>query len=375
MNEWIDRKAALMLLGVKPQTLYAYVSRGRIAVQADPADSRRSLYSAEDVTALKTRRVRGRKPSSIAKSSMAWGEPAILTSISTAHHGKLYYRGQNAVDLARTATLEDVAALLWAVLPDQVSFASPESSLDNPFQALAAMVQNSEPILSRSRHRMAQDAQAVVGRLALSVGLPPSDASLDQRLAIAWNLDEIAAVQARQALILMADHDLNASTFATRVAASTGASMAASVLAGLCALSGPRHGGASAALLSLIQESEYAQPRAAVQRWLDHDAFLPGFGHPLYPSGDPRAVMMLEDINLDGLMLELRDTVADVTGMLPNCDFAMSALVRCGGFPASAPFTLFMLARSVGWCAHAMEQISTGALIRPRGLYEGLPVE
>lgn len=100
MNNWIDRKAALELLGVKAQTLYAYVSRGRVSTQPDPLDPHRSLYRHEDVAALASKRARGRSTAAISESSMVLGEPAIPTALSTAHHGKLYYRGKDAIELA-----------------------------------------------------------------------------------------------------------------------------------------------------------------------------------------------------------------------------------------------------------------------------------
>ena len=80
---------------------------------------------------------------------------------------------------------------------------------------------------------------------------------------------------------------------------------------------------------------------------------------------------MLDGVVLDPLMTRLRESVADKTGELPNCDFAMVALMRSCGLPSEAPFIMFMIGRSVGWCAHAIEQISEGNLIRPRGRYIG----
>jgi citrate synthase len=371
MNDWIDRKAALELLGVKAQTLYAYASRGRVSTQPDPCDPQRSLYRYEDVAALASKRARSRSTAAIAKNSMAWGEPSIPTLLSTAHHGKLYYRGQDAVELARTATLEDIAALLWSV-SQPVSFSSADCGVCNPFVALATMIAASASTLQRDRTRLCCDAADVVGLLASASGCAPSDDPVHTRLARVWGLSDTDAERVRQALVVMADHDLNASTFATRVAASTGASIAASVLAGLCALSGPRHGGASAAIMSLLEQAERDGPAVALTHWLDHGAALPGFGHPLYPGGDPRATLMLKDVTLDPLMTQLCEFVGKTTGELPNCDFAMAALVRCCGFPANAPFVMFMIGRSVGWCAHAIEQISDGVLIRPRGRYTGV---
>ncbi len=372
VDEWIDRETGLALLGVKAQTLYAYVSRGKISTQADPRDPRRSLYRHEDVAALATRRARGRKPAAIAEGSMAWGEPAIPTAVSTAQHGRLYYRGQDAIALARRATLEEAAALLWeAQVP--VTFDPAPCGERDAFVALAALVPVSESMLGRSRERLCRDAGQVVGLLLSAAGCAATDVPAHDRLARRWGLDEAGAARIRQALVAMADHDLNASTFAARVAASTGASMAANVLAGLCALSGPKHGGASGALMALLEQAGQAGVMRPFQDALDRGAGLPGFGHPLYPGGDPRGALMLENLILDPLMVQMRDLAADRTGLLPNCDFALAALVRTLGLPPEAPFILFMVGRSVGWCAHAMEQSLQGQLIRPRGRYIGPP--
>jgi citrate synthase len=142
MGAWLDRGEALARLGVRAQTLYAYVSRGRVGMRPDPADSRRSLYSAQDVDAIARRRARGRRPAAIAESAIAWGEPAISTSISTVIHGRPVYRGEDAVALSERATVEEVAALLWDV-QGPVRLAPPSRSADatggGPFAALAAL--------------------------------------------------------------------------------------------------------------------------------------------------------------------------------------------------------------------------------------------
>jgi hypothetical protein len=113
MTEWIDRTEALALLGVQPQTLYAYVSRGRIEVRRENTGARRSLYRAEDVAQLARRADASRKPSAIAAGSMAWGEASIITHISTVQRGRLIYRGEDAARFSASATLEDTARLLW----------------------------------------------------------------------------------------------------------------------------------------------------------------------------------------------------------------------------------------------------------------------
>lgn len=369
MKDWIDRAEALSLLGVKPQTLYTYVSRGLIEVRREP-NSRNSQYRAADVAALAGRRGRSRSPSAVAAGSMAWGEPSVATAISTIHRGRLIYRGLDAVDLSQHATLEAAARLLWGSA-GEVGFAIPVTSIGDPFQALAALVAASHASIGRSSERLARDAQAAIARIAASCGMDPGQGPLHAALGTLWSLTAAEADLVRQALVLLADHELNASAFAARVAASTGAPITACLLAGLSTLSGPKHGGASAALLRLLDEAAAIGPQTAVQGWLDRHGFLPGFGHPLYPQGDVRAAALAPRIATEPLMRELQDLVLDLTGTLPNIDFALTALARAMRLPPSAPFTIFLLGRSVGWAAHALEQAREGALIRPRARYKG----
>jgi citrate synthase len=371
MSEWVDRAAALATLKVRPQTLYAYVSRGRIGMRPDPDDPRRSLYRADDIAALVERRTRGRRPSDIAASAFAWGEPAIATAISTIRRGRLIYRGKDAVELARTATAEQAAALLWQ--SEAVSFPAERTGkvADNPFLALAALAGSDDAMLGRSADRWRADASTCIAALAVSLGAATGAGALHERLAAGWSADTAAVQTVRKALVLMADHELNASAFATRVAASTGASMAASLLAGLCTLSGPRHGGAGEALLGLLAEADRLGVGKAIAGWLARDHYLPGFGHPLYPNGDPRAAALLEDLPIDRALMELQNAVLAATGLPPNIDFALAALARAHSLGEDAPFRLFALGRAIGWAAHAMEQVAQGGLIRPRARYQG----
>jgi citrate synthase len=369
MQEWLDRPDALRILGVKPQTLYAYVSRGLIEARRHP-DRRQSLYRSEDVKALASKQGRSRKLAAVAAGSMAWGEPSVTTTICTVHRGHLIYRGVDAVALSRDATLERTARLLWDT-GDESGFDVPSPSTDTPFLALAALVPESEASTGRGNERLCRDARTAISHLAAACGVPPGAAPLHTGLARLWSLDARGASLVRQALILLADHELNASTFATRVAASTGAPIAACLLAGLSVLSGPRHGGASAALLRLVDEAAGTSPQEAVRTWLDRDGSLPGFGHLLYPNGDVRARALAGMLPPDPLMQSLQDCALDATGALPNIDFALTLLARALDLPKSAPFTIFLLGRSVGWAAHAMEQARHGKLIRPRAQYEG----
>ncbi|CDX23531.1 Citrate synthase [Mesorhizobium sp. ORS 3324] len=376
MSEWLTREEALARLNVRPQTLYAYVSRGRIGMRPDEADPRRSQYRADDIAALATRRACGRSPQAIAESAFAWGEPAITTAISTVLHGRLVYRGQDAVALATTATLEETAGLLWAS-DAPVSFASltvstvRESGTPTAFARLSALAAEGWPSLGRRPAMLEQDGASATSVLATSLGAGPGAAPVHERLARGWSVDAAGADLIRKALVLLADHELNASTFAARVAASTGAPIAACLLAGLATLTGPRHGGAGTAAIALVVDAERLGPDEAITRWLAHDRPLPGFGHQLYPEGDPRGEALLPDVEIDDGLLRLRDAVLAATGLHPNVDFALAALTRSLRLPADAPLRLFALARSVGWTAHAIEQVTSNRPIRPRARYDG----
>lgn len=123
--------------------------------------------------------------------------------------------------------------------------------------------------------------------------------------------------------------------------------------------------------MMLGEDAQRLRPDAAVGRWLGHDRPLPGFGHPLYPDGDPRAEPLLAAIDVDDGLSRLCDAAFAATGMRPNVDFALAALTRSLRLPSDAPFRLFALGRSVGWAAHAVEQVTSSGLIRPRARYQG----
>lgn len=369
MTEWIDRAAALARLGLKPQTLYAYVSRGLVGMRPDPADPRRSLYRVDDIEGLRLRAGRGRGRAAVASGTMAWGEPTLETAISTVHHGQLFYRGHDAATLANTATWEEVAALLWDG-GEPVTLA-PADTPDEPFAALAALVPGGYPTPGRAKARLLGDAQAAIGALASALGANASPAPLHERLARGWKVPTLAD-PLRRALVLLADHELNPSSFTVRVAASTGASIAAALLAGLSALSGPRHGTAGIDALLLLRDAERRGAQAAVVRCLGNGGPLPGFGHPLYPSGDPRAAALLAALPAQAPFADVCREALDTTGAHPNVDFALAVLTLVGNLPDDTSFRLFALARSAGWIAQAIEQVERGGLIRPRARYLGV---
>ncbi|MEJ1166950.1 citrate synthase [Variovorax sp. CCNWLW186] len=377
---WLPAAEALELMQVRPQTLYASVSRGRIRAKPDAADPRRSLYNRDDVQRIAAR-TRGRRSSeAVASEAIQWGEPVLSSGVSTVAEGRLWYRGQDACLLAEHATLEDVAGLLWESAPPRfactaslpVSNTKQATSLQAGLLALAARAAVDPPSRGRSRAVLQAEAAEAIGTLANALLGPASSAALPlhARLAAAWRRPK-AADALRRALVLMADHELNASTFAARVTASTGASMAACLLTGLSTLTGPLHGGAAAAVQALVRSAAASGSEPAVREWLAHDRPLAAFGHPLYPQGDARCAALLAGIELPPVFAELRAAGERLLGEAVNIDFALVAMAAVHKLPADAPFTLFALARTVGWTAHVLEQQATGQLIRPRARYTG----
>jgi citrate synthase len=382
MTDWLSTEEALTRLRVRPQTLYAYVSRGRVRAEPDPVEPRRSRYRASDVAALTERKARGRKAADVAIGAIAWGEPVLASAITTVREGRLYYRGQDAVRLSETATLEEVARLLRGGLglpPDEGQTAPPGAAAQSrAFAAFALRADADPPAQGRSADDLASEAARLLDLMAAAVAGPEGHVqreeeagAIHERLGRAWRAPRETWDAIRRALVLLADHELNASTFAARVTASTGASLAAAALAGLAALSGPRHGGMAARVEAFANEAAHVGWRKAVAPGEPP----PGFGHALYPDGDPRAVALLAAIEVPAPLVALRREVEAASGQRANVDFALVALRQSLGLPAEAPFALFALSRTAGWLAHAIEQIDTGALIRPRARYVGVAPE
>jgi len=365
----------MVRLRVRPQTLYAYVSRGRLRAEPEPADPRRSRYRASDVAALAERQGRGRKAADVARAAIAWGEPVLTSAITTIQDGELFYRGRNVRDLARVETLESVARLLRGGLGDPPSAVQKaptgRSAKARAFAALALRVGSDGPAAGRAAEDLAGEAAELLDLMAAALLGEEEEGPLHERVGRAWRAPREAWDLLRQALVLLADHELNTSAFAARVAASTGSSLAASLLAGLSALSGPRHGGAAEDVEAFAAAVAKNGPAKAIAAWQALRGYAPGFGHALYPDGDPRAAVLLEAFEAPAPLMAARRAVEEETGRLANIDFALAALRQALELPAEAPFVLFALARSAGWAAHAMEQLESGQLIRPRARYVG----
>lgn len=376
VKNWITQEEACDALGVRKQTLYAYVSRGQIEVRWDPQHVSRKLYRGSDISALLKKRDQGRARKSIAASTMAWGEPIISTSISTIVRGRLYYRGKDAIELSANTTVEEVARLLWdsvelPYFPTFESLSGVGSARARAYATMGIAAVEGESACPPDVDSMRAEAARLVGQLASSfVELPANKDPLHMRIACAWKCERHADLL-RRALVLLADQELTTSTFAARVAASTGASLGACALAGLAALSGRLHGDATVRVQALLDDARRMGTENGVQLWLSRDTLLPGFGHELYPQGDPRASALLAAFKPSEEIRAVIAYVDSTTGLKPSIDVALVALAEHCQLPEGAAFSLFAVGRCVGWMAHCIEQSLSGSLLRPRAHYIG----
>jgi citrate synthase len=392
---------ACALLGVKRETLYAYVSRGAIRCVQRPGEKRRS-YVAEDVERVAQRSAARKGHAAVAAGALGWGEPVLDSAITSIRDGALFYRGTPVLSLVeRRATFESVADLLWQSPAGERWTRAPSRALGatslpslTPVHRLVARVSELTTMdqtprrgadNERDEARALMDAliDAVTQRSAAKRKRPdgeriaeavtrwfaPSLAS-DRRRA-----DEaVTAVEA--ALILCADHELNASTFAARVAASTGCDLLRSVGAALYVFTGSRHGGAPSELESLVATLPPSREKIArfVAQRLTEGRSIEGFGHKLYPKGDPRCPPLLalaRAISGPSVVHTLAEVASEATGLAPSLDFGLVALATALGAERGAASALFALGRVAGWSAHVFEQRASPSLLRPRARYVG----
>jgi citrate synthase len=249
-------------LGVGLATIYAYASRGLLTSTPDDDGGRRHRYAADDVRTLKTRRdtLRGRgSPQAV---PVSWGTPVLDSELCLIVDGALYFRGVDAVRLARSARLEQAASLLWGC-PDLTAFQSEQSARSpagpNPItrclMALALAAESDASAKARTPEARWRVGARILKLMTAAMGGVSGDAPIHRRLAAGWGRNQPSAVETiRQSLVLCAEHELNASAFTVRCAASTGASLYHAVMAGLCALTGPKHGAATVGAGKLIDE-------------------------------------------------------------------------------------------------------------------------
>jgi citrate synthase len=330
--------------------------------------------------------------------------PILESSISLIDAGRLYYRGHDAVTLSRTRSIAEVASLIWNgsfqgnVFNKPLSLKGEGFGVRVGFRATATL-----PFVTRAQALLAtwsaQDPAAfdlqpagvmrtgwrilnLLTRVAAATAAAPRESTtIDATLADAWGVKARGVDLIRAALILCADHELNVSSFTARCVASAGSHPYAVVIAGLAALEGTKHGGASVraeAMLASVRRTR--DPRIALVERLRRGESIDGFGHPLYPNGDPRATALITLMRERyarsaelAFVLDLAEAGSDAVREEPNLDFALAALSRVLRLPPGSALTLFAIGRTIGWIGHAIEQYATGQLIRPRARYAGPP--
>ncbi len=371
-----DADKVCQLVGISADTLYAYVSRGLIRKIPHPQDGRKSLYHSGDLEALKTRKSKGRSRKDVATSTIDWGEPVLKSAITEIRDQKIYYRGQDATTLSTTHGFEHVFELLVgekfrgpAPAVDAINYAIPPDW--QPIQRLTLMLAFESGNLgskggTQTARRLLRQAALVVA----NIHKDDPNCSIAQIVSNAWGTHLDAPRIIEQALVLCADHELNASTYAARVAASAGANLPAALLAGAATLSGDMHGGmtnqarAWADKLRLAKSSEREHLLPVVSS-------PPGFGHPFYKNGDPRALALLDACGSPIDWMMVTNFVQEQTGTAPTLDFGLAMVEAHLNLPRGCGLGIFALGRMAGWIAHIFEQRKKGKLIRPRAMFSG----
>ena len=434
MTEWIGAAEAAQRLGIKPASLYSYVSRGVLTPRRGP-DGRASLFDAAEIEDL----ARRGKP----RRGAGGAELVIESELTEIADDRLRFRGHDAIALATSRSFEEVASLLWTGSFDDPSARGPWRATGEAIAAgtaaQAALPPDTYPlerlqvivpaVAATDRLRLHLDRPAVIaaasGLIAAMADCLPAagpDAAVagddsaalagdnsaavagddgaalagDDSAALAGD-DSIAGRLAtklcqrrpsaglvaalRAALVLAADHELAASTLAARVAASVRADPYAVVGTGLGTMSGALHGGASlGAEVLLASASGPADAPRVVGELLRRGERIPGLGHFVYQTGDPRAMLLLDLIRAaapDSGRLAVAEAVLAEAGRralpAPNIELALAVLASVAGMVPGAGEAVFAVARTAGWLAHALEEYARATPIRPRGVYIGHP--
>lgn len=414
----VDAREAARILGVKVATLYSYASRGR--VRSFPSGlHREKRYLRDDLARLRHLADARLGHEAVAAGALRWGEPVLSSALTEIRPDGPWYRGHAVLELARTARFEAVAELLWTgtlpastpawIRPRRLPSGIPRAP-DSPIDALIAGLS-----AVRFARRQAHEAGAssrrgpgraragrhsagplaepsppelvwtFVGLVAAACGRRPADVLAAPDIAGGVQRALGAPVRGAHvleaALVASADHELNVSSFAARVAASTGADLEACLLAALAAFSGPRHGAESMRVQALVEETGRPErARSTLLARMRRGEALPGFGHRLYPAGDPRGPFLLSLALHPGRptrpLATLQALVAEATRLglgVPNLDVGLLAVAHALRLPPWAGQVLFCVGRSAGWIAHVAEQRTSGELLRPRARYVGSP--
>jgi citrate synthase len=385
------------MLGVNVTTIYAYVTRKRIRSTVVPGARERRYWKA-DIDRLRNKEHDGKA---------VIGELPAESEITLITERGPYYRGQSAVDLSRTATLEQVAALLWdadeaatfgeqlPVMPREFAAllkAMPDASTVDRASALFPFFEQANPsAYDLSPGGMARTGAQIMRLFAALIlrSSKPSTRPLHEQIGGAAPLDRAMTDLIRRLLVLAADHGFEQGTYAVRATASTGVTPWRSVLTGLSIATGRRSrfghfDGLRRFVAEILTDPD---PLLPVIRRIKDAETVPGFDSPVYAGGDPRGLALLEACReaLDGDPAFARfqaalDLVAELKGEQPNFAIVSTFVTsRLGAglnqvdhrFAMGASSTPFLLGRSAGWIAHAIEQYGRGETERRPLLYKG----
>ncbi|HEX8154182.1 MAG TPA: citrate synthase family protein [Thermoanaerobaculia bacterium] len=390
---FITAAEASKQLGVNRSTLYAYVSRGYIRSEPVPGKPRERRYSREDVERLRSRTDERRDPEKAARHALRWGLPILESEITLIANGRVYYRGHDACELARTRSIEDVVSLIWTGEFGADIFSGPLHVVAGgrvadplPFinraQSMLPLVAARDALAFDLRPKaVAQTGWGILNLLtSVAAESRELEPTVEETLQKHWNVKSPhAADLMRAAMIASADHELNVSSFTARCVASAGSNPYSVVVAGLAAIEGTKHGGATERVEALFDAAKKpGNPRKAFSDRLRRGETVEGFGHQLYPNGDPRAQLLLELLAERlpkskelAFAREVAKAGEELLGEKPTVDFALVALTRALALPPGTALTLFALGRSIGWIGHAIEQYAQESMIRPRARYVG----
>ena len=346
-SRYLSAKEACAELGIRPQTLYAYVSRGLIRSETGDQRQRTRQYYREDIERIRRHKELRAHPEVAAEQALRAGDPVLESALSRIDDDDLYYRGISVSELARESTVEEVAALLWTgerslrieefagetrlngISPALIAGLAPLPKVEQ-MQALLPAIGAQDPAAFATAPPHIHQCGARILRFMtlIATAQDKTDSGIAQTLQSAWLPGRPKTARLIEAaLILCADHELNVSTFTCRTVASSGASLYAVVTAGLSALQGPRHGGATSRLEALWDEAESANSVGdTIASRLKRGDVIEGFGHVVYRGVDPRAKILMELLeeavpNASELALAkaLIEEVGKRTGACPQC--------------------------------------------------------
>ncbi|HFJ9440432.1 MULTISPECIES: citrate synthase [Bacillus] len=351
------------------------------------------------------------------------GVVATTSSVSSIIDDTLTYVGYNIDDLAENATFEEVVYLLWhRKLPNEqelakfkeivseyykvpgeiltylkqvdLKIAHPMSVLRTAISMLSLYDESAEIMDEKSNYLKAVKLQAQVGTLVaayarirkgLDVVEPRNDLSLAANFLYMLNDREPNEVEIEafdKALVLHADHELNASTFTARVCVATLSDVYSGITAAIGALKGPLHGGANENVMKMLTEiGEEENVESYIHNALQNKVKIMGFGHRVYEQGDPRAkhlremskrlCVLLGEDKWYNMSIKIEDIVTKEKGLPPNVDFYSASVYHCLGIDHDLFTPIFAISRMSGWLAHILEQYENNRLIRPRADYNG----